>query len=112
MVVDCTLVNCMPVELFLGFIAMAIAMAIFGFMRQPQIPAMVSFAGIFILFISIMISGLIMGKIPTESIEVSASTTQYEFTDNVFDFTGFPQVIFGFVGSIMALTGGLMVNRT
>lgn len=111
MVVDCTLVNCMPVELFLGFIAMAIAMAIFGFMRQPQIPAMVSFAGIFILFISIMLSGIIMGKMPDSSV-TSGSTTNYNMTDNVFDFTGFPQVIFGFVGSIMALTGGLMVNRT
>lgn len=101
----------MPVELFLGFVAVAISVAVFGFMRQPQIPAMISFAGVFIMFISVMLGGIIMGKIPEES-TVSGSTTAYTMVDNVFDFQGFPQMIFGFMGAMMALAGGLMVYKT
>lgn len=109
--VDCSVVNCMPVELFLGFVAVAISVAIFGFMRNPQIPAMIAFAGIFIMFISIMLGGIIMGKMPDTSV-VSGSTTTYTLEDNVFDFSGFPQMIFGFMGAMMALVGGLMVYKT
>ena len=107
----CDTVTCMPVELFLGFVGIAVGLAIFGFIRQPQIPAMLAFGGIFILFISVMIGGIIMGKIPVESTS-SGSTTNYEFEDNVFDFRGFGQAVFGFFGAVMMLSGGLMVYKT
>lgn len=111
MVVDCSVTNCIPVELFLGFVAIGIGLSIFGFIRQPQIPAMLAFGGIFILFMSVMFGGIIMGKIPITSIE-SGSTVTYAFMDNVFDFRGLPQVIFSLVGVIMMLSGGLMVAKT
>jgi len=99
-----------PVELFLGGIVVSIALAIFGFIRQPQIPAMLVFAGIFIFFIAIVTTGVIMGKIPTTSVE-SGSTVTYTFTDNVFEFTELPKTFFGLIGVIFMLCGALMVGR-
>lgn len=49
-----------PVELFLSFIGFSIALAIFGFIRQPQVPAMLSFAGMFILTIVVITNNIIM----------------------------------------------------
>jgi hypothetical protein len=106
---DCTGLICLPVELFLGFMAMCIGVAIFGFVRNPQVPAMLAFAGIFILFIAVMTSGIIMGSVP-ESSSTSGSTTTYDMIDNTFDFRGFPQMIFGLLGGIMMLTSALMVG--
>lgn len=110
MSVDCTTIICFPVELFLGFIVMSVAIGIFGFIRQPQIPAMLAFGGIFILFISVMVGGIIMGTIPQDSTS-SGDTTSYTMIDNTFDFRGFPQMVFGLMGGIMMLTGGLMVAK-
>jgi hypothetical protein len=50
----------LPIELFLGGIAVAIAMAIFGFIRQPQIPAMLVFGGMFVLIIAVATESIIM----------------------------------------------------
>ena len=98
-----------PIELFLGFIAISISLAIFGFIRNPQIPAMLAFAGIFIMFIAVTTDNIIMGKIPVESV-VSGSTTSYTFEDNTFQFTEIPKTIFALIGVICMLCGGLMLR--
>ena len=101
---------CLPVEIFLGIIGLALSMAIVGFIRQPQIPAMLVFGGIFILFVGVMVGGIIMGKVPTDATDTSSTNTAYTYEDNVFDFRGFPQMMFGLMGAICMLTGGLMVR--
>lgn len=110
MAIDCNVVTCMPVELFLGGIVVSIALAIFGFIRQPQIPAMLVFSGIFIFSLAIIPSGIIMGKIPITSTS-SGSTVTYAFIDNVFEFTELPKTIFGLIGATVMLCGGIMVGR-
>lgn len=100
-----------PVELFLGFIGISVGMAIFGFIRNPQIPAMMVFAGMFILSIAVITTGVIMGKIP-ESSSVSGSTTTYVMVDNIFIFTELPKTLFGLLGAIFMLSGALMVVKT
>lgn len=110
MVVDCSTVTCIPVEIFSLFIGISVAVGIFGFIRQPQIPAMLAIGGMFILFASIMIGGIIMGIKPDSS-TTSGSTTTYDMTDNIFDFRGFPQMLFSLVGSIMMLVSGIMVSK-
>lgn len=50
-----------PIELFLGFIGVSIAIALFGFVRNPQIPACLVMGGMFILFLSIATDNIIMG---------------------------------------------------
>ena len=99
-----------PVELFLGFIGVSIAMAIFGFVRNPQIPATIVMGGMFILTLSVATTGIIMGKIPVTSVD-SGSTTTYTFVDNTYDFTEFPKTIFALIGVMLMILGGLMVMR-
>jgi hypothetical protein len=62
-----------PIELFLGFIGVSIALAIFGFLRNPQIPATIVMGGMFLLVISVATTNIIMGfsisdNMPTETI--------------------------------------------
>jgi hypothetical protein len=51
-----------PIELFSLFIGASIALGIFGFLRNPQIPALMAFGGIFILFASVMTDNIIMNS--------------------------------------------------
>lgn len=100
-----------PFELFLGFVGIAVGLAIFGFIRQPQIPAMLAFGGIFIFMIAVLTTGVIMGKIPETSID-SGSTTTYTFIDNVYPFDSWSKTLFALVGGIMMLASGFMVNKS
>lgn len=50
-----------PVELFITFIGISGFIAIFGFIRQPQIPAMLAFSGVFLLVIAVSTTNVIMG---------------------------------------------------
>lgn len=99
-----------PFELFLGFVVACIGLGVFGLIRQPQIPAMLVFAGLFILTISVVTTGVIMGKIPTTS-TVSGLTTTYEFEDNIFEFTELPKTLFALLSVIFMLLGAVMVVR-
>ena len=99
-----------PIELFLGFTGISIVLAIFGFLRNPQIPATIVMGGMFILTLSVATTGIIMGKIPITSVD-SGSTTTYTFTDNIFEFTDFPKTIFALIGVMCMILGGLMVIR-
>lgn len=100
----------LPIELFLGALVVSIAIAIFGFIRQPQIPAMLCFAGMFILVLAVSTESIIMGKIPITSTS-SGSVVTYAFIDNEYTFDEFPKVIFGLFGAILMLIGALMVGR-
>ena len=99
-----------PIELFLGFIGVSITLAIFGFLRNPQIPATIVMGGMFILFLSVATDNVIMGKIPTTSV-TSGSTVNYTFIDNTYEFTEMPKVIFALIGVMCMILGGLMVMR-
>jgi hypothetical protein len=50
-----------PIELFLGFIGVSIALAIFGFLRNPQIPATIVMGGMFILLIAVATTNVTLG---------------------------------------------------
>lgn len=58
-----------PLFLFLGMISTALALAFFGFLRQPQIPAMLAFGGMFVLFIAVSTTSIILDDNITTSIE-------------------------------------------
>lgn len=57
-----------PIEIFSLFIGSSIALAIFGFLRNPQIPATLAFAGIFILTISVITTSIGIGYSESASI--------------------------------------------
>lgn len=51
-----------PIELFLGFIGVSIALAILGFLRNPQIPATIVMGGMFILVIAVATDNIKIGN--------------------------------------------------
>jgi hypothetical protein len=51
-----------PIELFLGGIGLGIALAIFGFIRNPQVPAMLVFGGMFVMFFAVATDNIIMNS--------------------------------------------------
>lgn len=53
----------LPFEIFVTVIGVSIALAIFGFIRNPQIPAMLVFAGIFILTIAVATTSIVFGQL-------------------------------------------------
>jgi hypothetical protein len=100
----------LPIEIFSIAIGLSVALGIFGFIRNPQIPAMMAFAGIFILFIAITTDQLKMGNLVSQSIFNSTSNiTDYSYNDDIFQFTELPKTIFALLGSIFMLAGGLMI---
>lgn len=102
--------NTIPFELFIGFIGIAIGLAIFGFIRQPQIPAMLTFGGMFILFIAVVTDEIKMGSIPVQSVS-SGSVTTYTFVPDLYAFTSIYKMVFALIGVIMMLASALMVVR-
>ena len=51
-----------PIELFLGFTGISIVLAIFGFLRNPQIPATIVMGGMFILVIAVATDNIVFGN--------------------------------------------------
>lgn len=96
-----------PIELFLGFIAMTFILIVVGIVRK--VPALMVISGMFILFLSVVSTGIIMGKIPVSSV-TSGATTTYTFQDNVFVFTNTTKVIFALFGGIVMIIGALMMR--
>lgn len=70
-----------PIELFLGGIAVSIAIGIFGFIRNPQIPAMLCFGGAFVLLLSVSTTAILMDAF-------SSGTTNNLYHYNVESATG------------------------
>lgn len=51
-----------PVELFLGFIGISFILIVIGIVRRPMIPALIVFAGMFILAISMVTDNIVFGS--------------------------------------------------
>lgn len=99
-----------PFELFLGFMGVSISLAIFGLARNPQIPAMIVFAGVFILVMAVSIDNIIMGQLVDKSASSGQSVT-YTYKPDLFAFNALPKVLFTFIAAVMMLTGALMVSK-
>jgi len=96
-----------PIELFLPFIAVSLAMAIIAFLPREKQPFLMMLSGFMIAFLSVITDTIILGKIPDTSV-VSGSTTTYFFKDNTFDFNGWPKILFALVGSILFFVGTII----
>ena len=93
----------LPVELFGLFTGTSIALALFGFIRNPQIPAMMVFGGIFILFIAVSTDTIILDHF--------YDGLSGDIIDAGFEFTDLPKTVFALMGVIFMLSGALMVMR-
>lgn len=58
-----------PIELFLGGMGISITLAIFGFLRQPQIPAMLCFGGMFMLVFAVATDNIIMDSFASGNVD-------------------------------------------
>lgn len=87
-----------PVEMFALFMGASIAFAVFGFVRKPQIPAMLAFAGVFILVLSVSTTNIVMGYnnnidfITTEGGISGVTVDTILFSDDYTTNTGWTQV--------------------
>lgn len=81
-----------PIEIFMLGIGVSIALALFGFIRNPQIPAMLVFGGMFFLIFAIATDNIIMDYFNTQSEtgEILATNTtvfSYNQAGGVTNFT-------------------------
>lgn len=98
-----------PIELFLGFIATTFIMIIIGIVRNPQIPALIVFAGMFLLTITITTDNIIMGQLVTLS-TFNTTNTEYDYEPDLFPFTEMVKVIFALFAVILMLSGALLTR--
>ena len=97
-----------PIELFLGFIGLSFGVGIIGLWQK--IPLALLLSGAMLMFWAVITDIIIMGKIPITS-TVSGSVTTYAFIDNTFEFTQYPKILFGIIGSVLSIAGGLQWNN-
>jgi hypothetical protein len=99
-----------PIEIFLPFIAIAFSMSVIAFLPKTKQPFLLMLAGFMIAFWAIITDEITLGKIPLTS-TVSGSVTTYAFTDNNFEFTQYPKILFGLIGSVLFLSGVFVWNE-
>lgn len=71
-----------PIELFGIFVGISAFMAILGLIRQPQIPAMITFGGMFLLVISMSTTNIVFGQLLDETTTHQNSVNWFFRTDN------------------------------
>lgn len=98
------------IEIFMAIIGLGVALAIFGFLRNPQVPATIAFGGIIIFFIAVMTTSLDMGNLVQESV-TTGDTTEYTYQEDIEPFTDLSKVVIALIGVILMLLGGLMVYK-
>ncbi|HEY8116006.1 MAG TPA: hypothetical protein VIH70_06300 [Actinomycetota bacterium] len=96
-----------PFEIFSVFIGITLVLVGIGIAKQ--IPALILFAGMFLLTWTVLIDSIDMGAIPDKSV-VSGSTTTYTMKDNPFEFTDWTKVIFALFSVVLMLIGTLLVR--
>lgn len=67
-----------PIEIFMLGIGVSIALALFGFIRNPQIPAMLVFGGMFFLIFAIATDNIIIGSFSEGSTNDIVSYSQID----------------------------------
>lgn len=77
-----------PIELFILGIVTPIGLALFGFIRNPQIPAMLAFGGMFILFLSVVTDTIIMDYFQTGINELVTRYSVSGSIDNTWRLNG------------------------
>ena len=100
-----------PFEVFFGFIGVSAFLFILGLARQPTIPASVVASGMFILLISAMADGLIMGQLVQKSTFANTTNiTTYTYTPDVFQMNNYVRIGIALIGCMIMLIGGGMLR--
>lgn len=97
----------LPFEVFTVFIGLTAIMVGIGIAKQ--VPALIVFAGMFLLMWSVLIDSIDMGSIPTSSTTVG-STTTYVYTNDPFEFTDWTKTLFSLFAVTLMLIGALLTK--
>ena len=98
-----------PFEVFFGFIGVSAFLFILGLVAR--IPASLVASGMFILLISAMADGLIMGQLVSKSTFAnSTNITTYSYTPDIFQMNNYVRVGIALIGCMVILIGGLMTK--
>lgn len=96
-----------PIELFFGFIGVTLTLVAIGLAKG--IPALLVFAGMFLLMWVAVTDEINMGNIPHNATQ-SGSVTTYEYQHDPYSFISWPKVIFGLFAVILMLVGALLTK--
>ena len=96
-----------PFEIFFGFIGVVLTLVGIGLAKN--VPALLVFAGMFLLTWVMVTDSINMGNIPHNA-TTSGSVTTYQYTSDPFNFIDWPKVIFGLFGVILMLIGALLTK--
>jgi len=99
-----------PIEIFLSFIAISFAVAVIAFLPRNKQPFLIILSGFMIAFWGITTDTIILGVVPHSS-TVSGSTTTYIMENNEYEFTQWPKILLGLMGSLLFLAGGIIWNQ-
>lgn len=97
----------LPIEVFFGFIAVTLVLVALGIARK--VPALIVFAGMFLLMWVALIDSFNLGSIPTSSNQVG-STINYNYEPDTYLFTEWLKVIFALFSVTLMLIGALLTK--
>lgn len=96
-----------PFEVFFGFIGVTLTLVAIGLAKG--IPALLVFAGMFLLMWVVVTDEINMGNIPHNATDTGSVTT-YEYKDDPYLFIEWPKVIFGLFAVVLMLVGALLTK--
>jgi hypothetical protein len=96
-----------PIELFFGFIGVTLTLVAIGLAKG--VPALLVFAGMFLLMWTVVIDDINMGNIPRNA-TTSGATTTYDYIDDPYPFISWPKVIFSLFSVVLMLVGALLTK--
>lgn len=104
-----------PIELFITFLGATFGLALLGLIRQPQIPAMIAFAGMFMLAFSVATDNIIVSygtSANDKTIVVTNSTTTYPYDVETFSSAGAMNNVNKGYGEFVSSTSSALYNKT
>lgn len=97
----------LPFEIFTVFIGLTALLVAIGIVKQT--PALIVFAGMFLLMWTVVIDSIDMGAIPESSTTIGDTTT-YVMEPNTYQFTEWPKTIFSLFSVVLMLIGALLTK--
>lgn len=104
-----------PIEIFIVFIGASFGMALLGLLRQPQIPAMICFAGVFLLVFTISTDNIIVSygtSANDQTIVTTNTNTTYPYNVQTFSSAGAMNDVNKAYGEYVSSTSSALYNKT
>lgn len=99
----------LPIEIFLGYVGICLALPIFGFIVRQTVPIslFLFISGGMLVALFIILDSINMGMIPVSS-TVTGDTTTYEFEPNPYLFTEEIKTYLILISSMLMIIGAVV----